>query len=72
MLNDSLYYLQKAQNFCKKIEDLFNFFVSLYLQFVLDLLNNHPELYDMFVNSFHIIQQSDRYWVGVSSDMLIE
>ena len=35
-------------------------------------LANHPEVYDMFKNGFHIIQQSGRYWEGVSSDMLIE
>ena len=44
----------------------------LYLQLMLDLPNNHPELYDMFMNGFHVIQRSDRYWAGVSSDMLIE
>ena len=44
----------------------------LYLQLMLDLPNNHPELYDMFMNGFHVIRRSDRYWAGVSSDMLIE
>ena len=44
----------------------------LYLQLMLDLPNNHLELYDMFMNGFHVIQRSDRYWAGVSSDMLIE
>ena len=28
----------------------------LYLQLMLDLPNNHPELYDMFMNGFHVIQ----------------
>ena len=28
----------------------------LYLQLMLDLPNNHPELYDMFMNGFHVIR----------------
>ena len=28
----------------------------LYLQLILDLPNNHPELYDMFMNGFHVIR----------------
>ena len=39
---------------------------------MLGLSNNHPELYDMFMNGFHVILRSDRYWAGISSDMLIE
>ena len=44
----------------------------LYLQLMLDLSNNHPELHDMFMNGFHVIRRSDRYWGGISSDMLIK
>ena len=44
----------------------------LYLQLILDLPNNHPELYDMFMNGFHVILRSDRYRAGISSDMLTE
>ena len=50
---------------------MFKLFVFLYLQFMFNLPKNHPELYDMFMNRFHIIRQSDRYRAGVSSDMIM-
>ena len=37
----------------------------LYLQLMLDLPNNHPELYDIFMNGFHVIRRSDRYWANI-------
>ena len=44
----------------------------LYLQCILDLHNSNPTVYDMFLNGFHVIRRSDRYWAGLSSDLIIE
>ena len=50
--------VKKVQHFYKIIKVIFKLFECLHLQLMLDL-NNHPELYDIFMNGFHIIQQSD-------------
>ena len=32
----------------------------------------HPEFYRNFGEGDHVIRRSDRYWVGLSADMIIE
>ena len=44
----------------------------LYLQCMLHLHSSNPTVYDMFLNGFHVIRRSDRYWAGLSSDLIIE
>jgi len=45
----------------------------LYLQMMADLPSTHPWLYEMFVtNGYHTVRRSDRFWGGLSTDLLIE
>jgi len=45
----------------------------LYLQMMQDMRYTHPSAYDQFVNhGFHSIRRSDRFWAGLSSDLIIE
>jgi hypothetical protein len=44
----------------------------LYLQSMMDVHESHPVLYEKLVNGFHAIRRSDRYWAGLSSDLVIE
>ena len=32
----------------------------------------HPEVYKAFADGHHVIRRSDRYWAGLSSDLVIE
>ena len=45
----------------------------LYLQLMLELPQKHPWLYNQFSEHwFHSVHRSDRYWVGLSTDLIIE
>ena len=44
----------------------------LYLQSMHQLQNTHPDVYDAFKNGHHVIRRSDRFWAGLSSDLVIE
>ena len=44
----------------------------LYLQRMSHLQEDHPEVYQHFKNGLHVIRRSDRYWAGLSSDLVIE
>ena len=44
----------------------------LYLQWMLELPLKHPWLYKKFSkHGFHSIRRSDRYWAGLSTDLII-
>ena len=43
----------------------------LYLQNMQNLQETHPEVYRNF-GGYHVIRRSDRYWVGLSADKVIE
>ena len=43
--------------------------LHLYLQ---NMQETHPEVYMHFVESYHVIRKSDRYWAGLLADMTIE
>ncbi|KAG0706705.1 hypothetical protein GWK47_024292 [Chionoecetes opilio] len=36
------------------------------------LPTSHPEVYQKFSEGFHVIRRSDRYWAGLSTDLVIE
>ena len=36
------------------------------------LQEDHPEVYQHFQDGLHVIRRSDRYWAGLSSDLVIE
>ena len=44
----------------------------LYLQRMSRLHEDFPEIYQHFQNGLHVIRRSDRYWAGLSSDLVIE
>ena len=44
----------------------------LYLQNMHNLQETHPEVYMNFEEGYHVIRRSDRYWDGLSADMIIE
>ena len=46
--------------------------VHIYLQQMLQLQAQHPDVYAFFSTGYHVIRRSDRYWAGLSSDLAIE
>jgi hypothetical protein len=44
----------------------------LYLQNMMSLKETHPDVYHMFMSGLHVIRRSDRYWAGLSADLVIE
>jgi len=44
----------------------------IYLQMMLNLPNSHPEIHTKFEEGYHVVRRSDRYWAGMSSDLIIE
>jgi hypothetical protein len=46
--------------------------VYVYLCEMQELEKNHPDVYAMFEAGHHVLRRSDRYWAGLSSDIVIE
>lgn len=46
--------------------------LHLYLQNMQKLQETHPEVYKHFEEGFHVVRRSDRYWAGLSTDLIIE
>ena len=44
----------------------------MYLQMMGKLEHEHPDIYQLFNDGYHVIRRSDRYWAGLSSDLIIE
>ena len=44
----------------------------LYLQLMSDLPNTHEWLYDQLTSGFHAVRRTDRYWTGLSTDLVID
>ena len=44
----------------------------LYLQMMYELEHVHPDVHNKFMQGLHVIRRSDRYWAGLSSDLVIE
>lgn len=44
----------------------------IYLQYMQGLKDTHPGLDEKFKSGFHVIRRSDRYWAGLSTDLVIE
>ena len=44
----------------------------LYLQSMSNLRDDHPAVYRDFVSGFHVVRRSDRFWAGLSTDLVIE
>ena len=43
-----------------------------YLQDMSELENRHPDVYLKFVNGRHVVGRSNKFWAGLSSDLVIE
>ena len=43
-----------------------------YLQEMSELKNGHPDVYLKFVNGRHVVRRSNKFWAGLSSDLVIE
>ena len=44
----------------------------VYLQTMCQLRDNNPRVYEAFKKGHHVIRRSDRYWAGLSTDLVIE
>ena len=44
----------------------------IYLQRMSNLRNDHPDVYQHFLEGLHVVRRSNRYWAGLSSDLIIE
>lgn len=46
--------------------------LHIYLQLMADLPKDHPEVHQKFLQGFQVVRRSDRYWAGLSTDLVIE
>ena len=44
----------------------------IYLQQMLQLADSHLEVYNFFRSGYHVVRRSDRYWSGLSLDLVVE
>ena len=44
----------------------------IYLQSMLDLEKEHPDVHQRFKDGFHVGRRSNRSWAGLSTDLMIE
>ena len=44
----------------------------MYLQQMGKLETDHPDVYRAFNKGYHVVRRSDRFWAGLSSDLVIE
>lgn len=44
----------------------------LYLQKMQDLESSHPDVYSSFMDELHVVRRSDRFWAGLSTDLVTE
>ena len=45
---------------------------NMYLQTMQSLKDDHPVVHDLFEAGYHVVRRSDRYWGGLSTDLVIE
>ena len=45
---------------------------KLYLQSMTNLRKDHPDVYRDFLSGLHVTRRSDRFWAGLSIDLVIE
>lgn len=46
--------------------------VWVYLQWMSKLQEQHPNIYQLFQESLHVVRKSDRLWADLSIDLVIE
>ena len=47
-------------------------YLHLYLQRMDNLEGQHPAVYQHFLQGFHVVRRSERFWAGLFSDLIIE
>ena len=52
--------------------NLYNKSAYIYLQSMCKLEQTNPEVYEAFVRGHHVLRRSDRFWAGLSTDLVIE
>ena len=63
--SDMLHYLAASgHNYTKSCQ--------LYLQRMVMLQETHPAVYQALQNGKHVIRHSDKFWIGLSTDLVIE
>ena len=45
--------------------------IYVYLQQMVTLQTDHPDIYSRFWNGLHIVCRTDRFWTGLSTDLVI-
>ena len=63
---------QMLPYFAASGHNLYTQCATLYLQSMLKLKVNHSGVYKSFAEGFHVVRRSDRYWAGLSTDLIIE
>jgi len=46
--------------------------IEVYLQQMFTLQTDHPDIYALFLNGLHVVCRTDRFWAGLSTDLVIE
>jgi hypothetical protein len=59
-----VYLLLQATNYARS--------AMLYVQTMLDLPDSHPDIFKQFMDGNHTVRHSDRFWSGLSLDLLTE
>jgi len=65
-MNDMLPYLAAAGH------SLYTKSIHIYLQKMSDMHATNPSVHKHFMNGLHAVRRSDRYWAGLSPDLVIE
>ena len=52
--------------------NLFTKSVYIHLQQMLKLETEHPDVFAFLNSGYHFVRRSDRYWAGLSTDLVIE
>ena len=59
-------------NFAASGHNLYLKSAYIYLQNMLQLPTEHPTVYQAFMCGNHVVRRSDRFWAGLSTDLVIE
>lgn len=65
-IQDMLPYLAAAGH------NLYTKSAYVYISEMKDLKETHPDVYSDFVSGHHVIRRTDKYWGGLSTDLIIE
>lgn len=44
----------------------------MYISMMQTLQQDHPDVYRIFLEGYHVLRRSDRYWAGLTTDHVIE